>query len=229
MFNLIQKLSTAMRGGAREVLETAVDANAIRIFAQEIHECETRVQQAKKHLAGVMAEKLKLSRQIKTQQAKLQQREQTIAEKLAQDDEAGALQLAAELAQQETFLETLQQQHDKLKEYEERLLQNLTTTAQKLEQHRAELRMAQATQHAQQASGKLSQNVNDYSDQFSRMQDSLQRICQNQEGFEDRMQAMDDIDARLNGEPAPQQQRQQQAEAILDRIKAAQTPKNQAA
>jgi phage shock protein A len=221
MLNLIQKLSTAMRGGAREVLESAVDANAIRIFAQEIHECETRVQQAKKHLAGVMAEKLRLKRQIETHQTRLQQREQSIREKLQQQDEAGALQLAEELAQQEDFINKLQQQHDKLEAYEKRLLNNLTNTAQKLEQHRAELRMAQATQHAQQASGKLSGHVNDYADQFSRMQDSLQRINRQQDDFEDRMQAMDEIDARLNGEPAPKQEKRRKAEDILARLKVA--------
>ena len=34
------KLATAQRGATREVLESAVDANAIRIFAQEIYECD---------------------------------------------------------------------------------------------------------------------------------------------------------------------------------------------
>ena len=48
MFNLIQKLSTAVRGGTREALETAVDANAIRIFSQEIHESERQLQRNRK-------------------------------------------------------------------------------------------------------------------------------------------------------------------------------------
>lgn len=219
MLNLMQKLSTALRGGAREVLETTVDANAIRIFAQEIHECEASVQQAKKHLAGIMAEKLKLRRQIKQHEVNLTQREQTIRNTLAQEDETTALQLAEEMAQQETLLSTLNQQHEKLASYEQRLMQNLTETTHRLEQHRAELRMAQATQHAQQATGKLSSQVNDYSDQFSQMQDSLHRIRQQQDDFGDRMQAMDEIDARLNGEPAPGQEKRRQAEEILARLK----------
>ena len=37
MMYLIEKLVTAMRGGTREVLESAVDANALRILAQEIY------------------------------------------------------------------------------------------------------------------------------------------------------------------------------------------------
>ncbi|MEZ5538177.1 MAG: PspA/IM30 family protein [Thiolinea sp.] len=221
MFNLILKLSTAMRGGAREVLETAVDANAIRIFAQEIHECETNIQQAKKHLAGVMAEKLKLGREIKARQTNINKREQVIRDKLAQEDEAAALKLAEELAQQEALVDTLQQQHNKLETYEQELMQSLTATAHKLEQHRAELRMAQATQHAQKATGKLLQPVNDYTDQFGRMQESLQRIRRQQEDFGDRVQAMDEIEAQLKGEPAPGQQRQQAAEAVLERLKAA--------
>ncbi len=219
MFNLISKLSTAMRGGAREVLETAVDANAIRIFAQEIHECETNVQQAKKHLAGVIAEKLKLGRQAEEQQEKLQRCQQAIREKLAQEDEAGALQLAEEFTQQEEFYNTLKQQYDQLAKHEERLLKSMTATAQKLQQYRAELRMAQATQHAQQATGKLSNHVNDYSASFSQMQDSLQRIRRKQGDFDDHMQAMDEIDAQLNGEPPPKQERRRKAEAVLAELK----------
>lgn len=38
MLYLIEKLATAVRGGTREVLETAVDANALRILGQEIYE-----------------------------------------------------------------------------------------------------------------------------------------------------------------------------------------------
>ena len=44
---LIQKLTTAVRGGTREIIELAVDASGLRIFAQESHDCEGAIQQAK--------------------------------------------------------------------------------------------------------------------------------------------------------------------------------------
>lgn len=40
MMRLLQKISTAMRGSAREGLEVVVDANAFRIFEQEIYEAD---------------------------------------------------------------------------------------------------------------------------------------------------------------------------------------------
>jgi phage shock protein A len=39
--NVFAKLFTAVRGGVREAAEVVVDTHALRIFEQEIHECES--------------------------------------------------------------------------------------------------------------------------------------------------------------------------------------------
>jgi len=221
MFDLIRKLVTAQRGGTREALESAVDANAIRIFAQEIYECELGLKQSKQHLSGVMAEKLKLKRQIDAQTAKVSKTEAKVKAKLDAKDENSAMQLAEEMAQQETLLGNLQQQHDKLESYEQKLLKTLKTTAQKLEQRRADLRMAQATKHAQQAVGNIARHANEHGDQFAQMQESVDRINRKQQDFDDRMQAMDEIDAHLSGEPTESEETRDKAEEILARLKAA--------
>jgi len=221
MFDLIMKLATGRRGATREVLESAVDANAIRIFAQEIYECECSLKQSKRHLSGVMAEKLKLKRQIDAQTAKVSKSEAKVRARLDAKDEGGAMQLAEEMAQQETLLSNLQQQHDKLESYEQKLLKTLKTTAQKLEQRRADLRMAQATKHAQQAVGSLARHANEHGDKFAQMQESVDRINRKQEDFDDRMQAMDEIDAQLSGEPTESEETRGKAEDILARLKTA--------
>ena len=84
--------------------------------------------------------------------------------------------------------------------------------------------MAQATQHAQQAVGKLSRHANQHGDKFARMQDSLQRIHQQQDAFGDRMAALESIDAYLVGEPSPQQQAREQAAAVLLRLRNTPSP-----
>lgn len=201
MLYLLEKLATAVRGGTREVLETAVDANALRILAQEIYECESSLRESKHHLAQVMAEKLRLQRQLDAQQAQLAAKETAIRTCLEQGDETAALSLAEEYSQQETRLAQQQQQCGQLHAHEQRLLHTLKSTAHTLEQYRAELRMAQATQHAQQAVGKLSRHANRHSDKFARMQDSLQRIRQQHDAFDDQMQAMQQIDAYLHPVP----------------------------
>lgn len=219
MFYLIEKLATAVRGGTREVLETAVDANATRILGQEIYESESHLREAKQHLAQVMADKLRLQRQLEAQKNQLATKEALIRRHLEQGDEAAALSLAEDFSQHEVRLEQQQRQHAQLHAYEQRLLQTLKSTANKLEHYRAELRMAQATQHAQQAVGKLSRHANVHSDKFARMQDSLERIRQRHDAFDDQMQAQQDIDAYLNGDLPPAQQARAQAAAVLARLR----------
>ena len=219
MLYLIEKLATAVRGGTREVLETAVDANAQRIFAQEIYECESHLRQSKQHLAQVIAEKLQLQRQMETHKTKMAGKEDAIRTQLQQGNEAAALSLAETFAQQESWLETQQQQHEQLAAYEQRLLHTLKTAASKLEHYRAELRMAQATTHAQRAMGKLASHPAINSDKFTRMQDSLERIRQQHNAFDDQHEAMQQIDAYLNGEPTEKQQNQQRAAGVLARLR----------
>ena len=224
MFYLIEKLATAVRGGTREVLETAVDANAIRILGQEMYECESSLREAKQHLAQVMADKLRLQRQLEAQKTQLAAKETLICRYLEQGDEAAALVQADDFSQHEARLEQQQRQHDQLHAYEQRLLQTLKSTANKLEHYRAELRMAQATQHAQQAVGKLSRHANIHSDKFARMQDSLERIQQRHNAFDDQIQAQQDIDAYLNGDLPPVQQAREQAAKVLERLRNAPRP-----
>jgi phage shock protein A len=220
MLYLIEKLATAVRGGTREVLETAIDANAQRIFAQEIYECESNLRQSKQHLAQVMAEKLNLQRQMDTHKTRMAGKESAIRTQLQQGNEAAALPLAEELAQQESRLETQQHQHAQLVAYEQRLLNTLKTVASKLEQYRAELRMAQATSHAQQAMGKLARQPNAHSETFTRMQDSLERIQRRHHVFDDKLEALQQIDAYLSGESPEKQQHQQRAAEVLARLRA---------
>ncbi len=219
MMYLIEKLSTALRGSTREVLESAVDKQSLRIYAQEIYESESSLRESKQHLSQVMAEKLQLKRQISQRSTQLEAKKDAILARLAQDDEAGALQLASELTEQQDGLDKQQQHYAKLLTYEQNLLQALKSTANQLEQHRAALRMAQATQHTQQAISKLAQPQHLRSDSLTRLQDSLQRIERQQTGVADQLQALEQIEAYISGEPDAKQQNRQKAEALLAGLK----------
>ena len=219
MMQLFQKLSTAMRGGTREVLESAVDSNALRILSQEIYECEANLREAKEHLANVVAEKLKLKRILDGQKDSIESKEAAIREQLSQNNESIAMQLAEELADQEALQERQQANYDQLQSYEQNLLQVLKNTAYTLGQYRTELNMARATQNAQKTMGKVSVHKNVHGDSFSRMQDSLDRIRKRQDDFGDQMQAMQEVDAYMKGEASPQQQNRKKAEDILSRFK----------
>ena len=221
MMYLIEKLATAIRGGTREVLESAVDANALRILAQEIYECESSLRESKQHLSQVMAEKLRLQRVADANRLRITDKEKAIRAKLQQSDETAAMRLADELAQLEATFAQQQQQCEQLQDYEQHLLQSLKNTSYKLEEYRAELRMAQATRHAQQAASRLTRHQPNQAHAFARMQDSLERVKSQQQYGADRLQAMEQIDAYLSGEPSAREQRQHQAASILARLRTA--------
>lgn len=219
MFYLLEKLATALRGGTREVLESAVDANAFRILAQEIYEAEASLRQAKQHLAQVMANKLKMLRQLEQSRQRLTAEEDTIREYLALQEEQQANALAEDLVVQEELVTQQTEQLKQLEAYEQRLLQTLKLTASKLEQYRAQLAMAQTTQHAQQAAGKLAQQSNRHADSFERMQDSLDRIQTQQSGFEDHLLAMEQIDRYLKTGSQRGNNKDKQIQATLERLR----------
>lgn len=219
MFSLIDKLATALRGGAREVLESAVDANALTILGQEIYEAEASLRQAKQHLAQVMANKLKLQRQLTQSQQRLAEHEAVIREHLARHEEQQANDLAENLVAQEALVAQQSEQVKQLDAYEQRLLQTLKMTAIKLEHNRSQLAMAQTTRHAQQAVGKLAQHTNRHSDHFERMQDSLDRIQTQQSAFEDHLQAMEQIDCYLTTGSKRGNNKDKQVQATLERLR----------
>lgn len=219
MLDFIQKLSTATRGGTREILEHAVDANALRILSQEIYECESSLKESKQHLANVIAEKISIKRQLDGQKRRISAKEDAIRARLEEQDETTALLLAEELAQLEGWVKTQQQQHDQLQDYENNLLQALKKTAFSLSQYRNELNMARAVDQSQKSVGKLSIHENKHSNKFANMQESLDRIKQKHESFDDQMQAMQNIESHIKGEASSQEINKKRAEEVLARFK----------
>jgi phage shock protein A len=193
------KLATALRGGVRESAEVIIDANSLRIFSQEIHECENHITHSKHQLASIIAEKKRVEREIDAIQASISQYEKRMADYLQQDDEASALKLAQQVSEKEAFLERNQQHCQKLFNHEQQLQQTLQKMINRLDNFRSEYRMAQATGKMQNAQGKLANRSDGALSRFGDMQDSLSRIRERQQQFSDEMEAMDQIDANLSG------------------------------
>ena len=122
---LIQKLATAVRGGVREVLETTVDANGLRILAQEIHECEHAIQLAKQDLSRVSAERIRLQRENATLESAIEKRELQAATALEQDDDGLAREVAQWIVSQEAILRDQRRKQQQLEAHEAHVKQGL--------------------------------------------------------------------------------------------------------
>lgn len=196
---IMYKLVTALRGGVRESAEVVIDANSLRIFAQEIHECENHINQSKQQLASIIAEKMRVKREIEMLEKSISQLEHRMASLLENDDETAALKLAGIVADKESLFERQRGHCEQLQKHEEQLQQTLQKMISKLDNYRTELRMAKATGKMQCAQSKLANNNHGAVSRFGDMQDSLSRIQERQQAFSDEMNAMDQIDAKLSG------------------------------
>lgn len=219
--NIIQKLTTAFRGGIRETAEVVIDANSLRIFAQEIHECEGNISQSKQQLASIIAEKMRVKREVTQAEQLIHKYEKSIASYLESDNEGEALLLAQTTSEKEASRDRQQQHYQQLVAHENMLKQTLKTMVNKLDYYRSEYRMAEATGKLQSAQSKLSKHENNTVSRFGSMQESLSRIQSQQQLFSDEVDAMERVDNYLSGnvDKATESVVNSAAQDVLNRVK----------
>ena len=223
---IMQKITTAFRGAARENAERFIDANAIRIFEQEIFECEQAITLAKRDLAKVVAEKKQLERALSKRNQGIRERESQIEAALGKDMESLAEDVANWIVEQEKVAEEEKRAILRLSEHESKLRASLSTAAKRITHYRRELRMVVATQNSQQATAALKTRASTMGSKLMDMQDSLDRIRRNQEQFDDVEEALFEVEGDLEGASLDDKLKNAgigkagEAKSVLERVRA---------
>lgn len=217
---IMAKIATAFRGGVRESAEVIIDANSLRIFSQEIHECDNHIRNTKQQLASIIAEKRRIEREIESNQESIAQYEKRIVKLLQLDDDEAALGIAQHLSTKEALLSRNQKHGTQLQNHEDQLQKTLQTMIHRLDHFRSEYRMAKSTGRMQSAQSKLASHSEGTVSHFGDMQDSLDRIREKQMQFSDELAAMDQINASISGESMDDKEGlKASANEILNRIR----------
>ncbi|MFC4257879.1 PspA/IM30 family protein [Marinobacter lacisalsi] len=223
------KLNTLLRASAQEPAEALVDANAIRIFEQELRDAEQAFGRSKRQLACLMAEKKFLERDNASLRESIENREAQAAQALEDGHEGLAMELATAIAEDENLL-TRQQQHlERIQQQEARLRSQLRETARNLRHYQSELRLARTNQSA----GRVNVQLNGYrqgiTGHFEEMDQSLARIQSRQARAHDMDEALNELDQDLGNRSLDERLRaagidtgDQRAEKVLYRIRARQ-------
>lgn len=224
--SLWSKLNTLLRATAQEPVEHLVDANAIRIFEQEIRDAEGAIVQAKYQLATVMAEKKQLLRHNQALAENISLKEQQAVAALDKNNETLAQDIANLIAEDENLLRDQRKQADYLDQQEQRLKQQLRSAAHTIQRYQRELTLAKANRSAQQALGQLRGYSSGLSSSLQEMETSLRRIQTRQNRATDVDEAMQEINADINGEQLNTRLKQagiktgkHDAEAVLERLR----------
>ncbi|MEZ8382474.1 PspA/IM30 family protein [Vibrio splendidus] len=198
--SVLKKLFTVIRGGAREVGESIVDANSIRVFEQEIKDAEHEIEKAKRELTEVMAQEMQAARKVESLTKDVESHEGYATRALEKGDEALALEIAQKLIDIQSELQIQQQAQANFASHIERLKAMIKKTTQALTDMQRQLVMVKTTESVQKATTAITNNYASGSSKLLTAKESLERIKQKQQDLDDRMAAGEILSAEFNGD-----------------------------
>jgi len=227
--SILKKLFTAVRGGAREVGESIVDANGILIFKKEIGDAQNALQKAKKSLTEVMAKEMQTKRKISALNDSIGEHENYAAQALEKGNEALALEIAEKIGD----FETEKAEHDQVlagfSNHIVALKQQVKEAEKSIKENQRQLTMVKTTESVQQATMAVNSTLNTNESSMTNARQSLERIKQRQQDRQDQLGAAKQLEAATNGDDLKAKlaeagigEQKQKSNDILERIKAKQ-------
>ncbi|MDO5693406.1 MAG: PspA/IM30 family protein [Pseudomonadota bacterium] len=191
---VIKKLVTLLRGSTRELGQSLVDANATRIYEQEIIDAKASVSEAKTELTGVMAKEKQSVREIERIQADIRRYEDMAVQALDKANEPLALEVAERVAALEGELAEQTQAHTAYAVQVNRLKDLIRAAEARVREHEREIGIAKTTESVYRATQKISDSMGASGSKLVTARESLERIKQRHDELADRMAAADELD-----------------------------------
>ncbi len=227
--SIFKKIMTAIRGGASEAGEAIIDANATRIFEQEIRDAENHLTKAKRDLTGVMAEQMSANREVTRLQREVSEHEGYVGQALEKGDETLALAIAEKISTLENDLAAQEQALNSFTGNADRLKELVKKSERQVTEHKRQLSMVKTTESVQKATSAITDNFSSSNSKLLSAKDSLERIKAKQQKFDDKMKAAEILESENADSSLTAQlkaagigSQENSANSVLDRIKAKQ-------
>lgn len=225
--SVLRKILTALRGGAREIGQSIVDANSIRIFEQEIKEAEHELEKAKRDLTQVMAKDMQAARKIENLTQDIEKYERYATSALDKGEEGLALEIAQKMAEIQGELDIQRKAQASFAAHTQRLKGMMKKTTQALADMQRQLVMVKTTESVQKAATAITNNHASGSSKLLTAKESLDRIKQKQEDLDDRLKAGEQLQGEYDGKDLEARMREagivedtSKARDILEKLKA---------
>jgi phage shock protein A len=192
--SVISKILTLLRGSARELGESVVDANANTIYEQEIVEARNAIMKAKGELTGVMAKEMQSARELERLKGEITRLEGLAMAALDKDKEELAQEVAVKVAETEAELEEQSRAHANYALQIGNLKELIKSAEAKVREHEREAAMARTTESVYQATRSISDNIGASGSKLVNARESLERIKSRHQDFADRMVAAEALE-----------------------------------
>ncbi len=195
--SVIEKILTLLRGSARELGDSLIDANATRIYEQEIIDARNAILQAKSELTGVMAKEMQSAREIERIRGEMLRFEALAVEALDKGKEALAEEVAGKVAETEAALEEQTRTHASYALQVSKLKDLIKAAENKVREHEREVAMARTTENVYRATRSISDSIGASGSRLVSARESLERIKRRHEDLADRMSAAETLDKEI--------------------------------
>ena len=203
---VLKDLMQAIKGGANEMGEAIVDANAIRILEQEIRDAESAIASAKQSLTRMKSSEIRLKRDLSTLGADIADYEQKAIAALNAGEEALAAEVAERIAELEGERDDKAGEQVALNDEVNKIHAMIKARERTIQKNKRELDKVRTVQELQRATESVSRNFAATGSKGHRVSQALDRVKAKQQNWQDRMEAgewmeaqegADDIDQKL--------------------------------
>ena len=204
--SILRNILTAVRGGASEAGEAVVDANAMRILAQEIRDAEEAIGKAKQSLTNLKATEIRLKREVNSLHQDIADYESKALQALDANNEALAGEVANKMAELEAEANEKASEHKDLSAQVDKINSMIRQREKTIQKNKRELEKIKTVEQLQKATSTMSTNFAATSSKEHRVSAALDRVKKKQSNWEDRMEAGewmaetekgDDLDSKL--------------------------------
>lgn len=194
--SVLKDLMTAIRGGANEVGESIVDANAVRILEQEIRDAEEAIGKAKHSLTRMKSTEIQLKRELASLDADISDYEQKALRALNAGEEALAAEVAERIAELETDRADKGGEHATLDAEVGKIHRMIKAREKTIQKNKRELDKVRTVKELQRATESVSSNFAATGSSEHRVAKALERVKSKQQNWHDRMEAGEWMDAQ---------------------------------
>jgi len=187
--SILRNILTAVRGGASEVGEAVVDANAMRILGQEIRDAEDAIGKAKQSLTNLKATEIKLKRELNTVHHDISDYESKAMKALEANNEALAVEVADRIAELEADAAEKNTEHQGLSSQVKKINRMICQREKTIQKNKRELEKIKTVEQLQKATSMMSTNFAATNASEHRVSKALERVKNKQTHWEDRMEA----------------------------------------
>ena len=225
--SILKKIFTAVRGGAREIGEAIVDANAIRILEQEITDARNSLGKARENLTEVMAKEMQTKREISTLSQKITEHEDYASQAMEKGDEALAIEIAQKIVELEGEKSSKEAILDSFTQHITTLKAQINQAEGTIAENDRQLLMVKTTESVQKATMSVTDSMSSNNSSMSNARESLERIKKRQQERSDKAAASAVLQAEAGNDLAAKIKAAglsgssgSSAESVLERIRA---------